>query len=237
LKKGDDLTEHLSKSILNAGSPDLLLADWRIHHIHISDTKKSPNQKFFDRSDKLAFALITPDAAYLINICDHSQRNVWTDVKLLEIVRNTWPDLLKPFTFKGKLEPAISINEKERQDLRKEGINVPTPIGDVFILSPGGGINAAGFPTAHQTKAIPILNTINLITEFLTGYPEVWNQVESDLGISHDRQSILRLIWDNGSISFREQSSGKVLGFDMAIVQKAVAALMRQRIRLSSPLS
>jgi hypothetical protein len=97
LKKGDDVTGHLSKRILNAGSPDLLLADWRIHHIHISDTKASPNQMFFDRSDKLAFALITPDAAYFVNICDHNQRNVWTDTRLLEIVRGAWPNLLRPF--------------------------------------------------------------------------------------------------------------------------------------------
>jgi hypothetical protein len=225
LKSGQDVTAHLSKGLLKAEAPDLLLADWRIHHIHISDTKKKPTDFFFDRADKLVFALITPEVAYLIRIFHHKQKNVWADKSLLETIRDNWPELLKPVSFRGKLVPAVSITEEDRVNLRKSGVYVPTELGDTLIFSLGGGVNSAGRPISHSTKANSITNTISIITEYLTGYPEILEELKSELGT---QELALELIWSGGRMSIQEQNTKKYLSFDMKIVNKAVAELIRR---------
>jgi hypothetical protein len=182
LKSGHDVRAHLSKGILKAQAPDFLLAEWLIHHIHISDTKKKPTQFSFDRADKLAFALITPQVACLVRIFHHKQKNVWANTNLLETIRDNWPELLKPVSFKGKLVPAVSITDEDRVNLRKSGIYVPTELGDTLIFSLGGGVSSNGRPISHNLKANTITNTITIITEYLTDYPEILEELKSELG-------------------------------------------------------
>src|ERR1700693_629668 len=128
LQRGDDVTGHLSKGILNADRPDRLMVDWRIHHIHISVIKKSPKDFFFKRADHLAFVIVNSASAYLLDIYPHSEENVWSKADLLEIVQEAWPDLLRPYRFIGKLEPDVAISPADREKLRKAGITVPTVI-------------------------------------------------------------------------------------------------------------
>jgi hypothetical protein len=133
------------------------------------------------------------------------------------------------FTFEGRLEPAVTITEEDRQNLRKSGISVPTQLGDVVILSPGRGINSAGFPSSHVGKADAVLNAIRLITQYLNGYPDVCRQLELELGVSPHDELVVQLIWHRGEMMIQEQFSGKYLDFDVDVVKTAVAALVRQR--------
>jgi hypothetical protein len=160
LRRGDDVTGHLSKAILDAGRPDLLMADWRIYHIHISNTKKSPKDFFFKRADHLAFVIINSANAYLLDICPHKEENIWSKPELLKIVKDSWPSLLQPYQFIGRLEPDAAISPAQRERLRKAGITVPTVIGDSVIFPRGGGINAAGFSISVKGKINITLNTL-----------------------------------------------------------------------------
>jgi hypothetical protein len=229
LENADDLTPHLSKGVLNSSAPDYLMADWRIHHIHISDTKKRPKQFFVDRSDLLAFVLIAPREAYFIRILPHDQKHLWADKALLQTVQVNWPQLLKPYARKGRLEPDVSITDEVRIKLRKNAINVPTQLGNTLIFNPGGGISSDGTPTAHVLKANAITNTLKMITEYLNGYPDVQTRIKVGLGIAPDKVLDLRLVWKRGQIFIQEQTTKKYLGFDMKVVRNAVAELIRQQ--------
>jgi hypothetical protein len=228
LENGDDLTPHLSKGVLDSSKPDFLMADWRIHHIHVSDTKKRPKQFFVDRSDLLAFVLIAPREAYFIRILPHKQKHLWADKSLLQTLQVNWPKLLKPYARQGRLEPNVSITDEDRIKLRKNAINVPTQLGDTLIFNPGGGISSDGTPTSHVLKANAITNTVKIITEYLNGYPDVQTRLKARLGIAPTNVQDLRLVWTRGRILIQEQNTKQYLGFDMKVVRNAVAELIRQ---------
>jgi hypothetical protein len=228
LRRGDDVNGHLSKGILNADKSDLLIADWRIHHIHISNTKKSPKDFFFKRADHLAFVIINSANAYLLDISPHKEENIWSKDDLQQIVKDTWPSLLAPYQFIGKLEPDVAISPAERDGLRKAGINVPVVIGDSFVIPPGGGITAAGFSALVGRTVDRTLNFLAKIQIYLESYPEVSEQLARDLGCGSNELS-LKLEWAKGDFCFQERKSGKYLTFNMAIVTKAAAAAMRRK--------
>jgi hypothetical protein len=227
LERGDDVTAHLSRDILNAAKPDLLMADWRIYHIHISETKKTPKDFFFKRADHLVFAIVTPTSVYLLNIYPHKEKDVWSKSELLKIIKETWPELLKPFHIVGRLEPNSAISEAERQKLRKAGINVPSALGDSIIFPLGGGVNAVGRPTSVSRRARGVYNNLSIIQMYLEEYPEVADGLAHDLGLRSDQLSI-KLEWKGGNVYLREETSGKYLAVDMEIAKEGAAAVLRK---------
>jgi hypothetical protein len=226
LERGQDVTGHLSKAILDAEKPDLLMADWHIHHIHVGDRKKSPNDLFFERADHLIFAIVNSTGAYLINIYPHEKEN-WSKSDLLKIVEQAWPDLLKPYQFVGKLEPNVAVSDEQRAELRKAGVYVPTAIGDSIIFSLGGGINAAGFSVSVTRKVNAALDTLRMIEAYLIGYPEIADQFAAELGLQAGQLSI-KLEWRTGGICLREERSGKYLILKMDLIKAGVRELIRK---------
>lgn len=103
IESGDDLTPHLSTAVseayLDGGSAremhrrrdgDLLLADWGIHHLHLSDELRLNG--FVRRTSDVLFAIFRPDDAYLVDIFAHPAEANWAARRILEIVVRTWPD-------------------------------------------------------------------------------------------------------------------------------------------------
>ncbi|HUB73083.1 MAG TPA: hypothetical protein VL979_03465 [Solirubrobacteraceae bacterium] len=132
IEAGADLTPHLSRGVVNAYEPggdkkktwrrsdrDLLIADWGVHHLHLSGAVEQDG--FVERADDLLFAMFTKTDSYLIGIYPHGS---WGLVELLEIVVRNWPDA-------GLMLPthAIGLTQKwtdaERLELRNGGIASP----------------------------------------------------------------------------------------------------------------
>jgi hypothetical protein len=230
LRNGDDVNGHLSKAILNADKPDLLMADWRIHHIHISNTKKCPTDFFFDRSDWLAFSIVNSVNVYFLDIYPHAEENVWPKDDLLKIVKESWPSLLAGREFEGRLEPEISISSAQRGDARRAGINVPAVIGGSIVFPLGGGITAAGTPISVRNQADRIWNYLGQVRIYLAGHTEFGQQLADELGCGLQDLS-LRLKWIDGQIHFREEKSGKYLVLDPDVVRIGGAKVLRENGR------
>ena len=64
---------------------DLLLNDWRIHHLHLSTNKKSNG---FVSGNELLLAIFTKSDAYLIDISTHGK---WADEHLIRVIVSNWP--------------------------------------------------------------------------------------------------------------------------------------------------
>ena len=62
---------------------DLLIADWGIHHLHLSPERDGR------RTGDLLFAVFRPDDAYLLQILPHGN---WAELSLLETIVRNWPD-------------------------------------------------------------------------------------------------------------------------------------------------
>jgi hypothetical protein len=102
ISAGGDLHPYLSRRVTFAYEPesaaptrkrqhrsdlDLLLADWKVHHLHLSTALDADG--FVQRTDDLLFAMFTPDDAYLIDIQPHGN---WTNPSLVETVVRDWPE-------------------------------------------------------------------------------------------------------------------------------------------------
>ena len=146
IENGEDLSGHLSKSSTDAEKMDGLLADWGIHHLHISDDKKNPGDAFYRRTGPVLFVLFREDDAYLIDIFPHGSKNpeAWTRIELLTLVKNTWPELIEPFRLQGFQGVTRQISDLDRKDLREGGVMVPIEIDGAVYMSPGGGVTTAG---------------------------------------------------------------------------------------------
>jgi hypothetical protein len=97
LENGQDVTPHLSRGIRYGYKPpsgsrsrqdlDLLLNDWGVHHLHLSDVIEGDG--FVGRTGPLLFAVFRPDDAYLIDIIDHGG---WTRDHVIETMVAEWPN-------------------------------------------------------------------------------------------------------------------------------------------------
>lgn len=158
-QKGDDVNPHLSKLIFKSDKPDLLLNDWRLHHIHLSNKKKNKSDFFFKRADFLLFALVGENNVYFIDIVGHKTTNVFSRKDLLRIINNNWPEILEPrvMSINGS---GSTYSDEDIDELRKAGINAVIEIDGKCILSPGGGTSSVGTNFHHTMQAKEILKRI-----------------------------------------------------------------------------
>jgi hypothetical protein len=165
IEHGDDLTRHLSTRVTTAYVPsvvaatqkmhqqrdrDLLIADWGIHHLHLSTQLRSDG--FVERSGDLLFAYFAEDDAYLINIYPHQQ---WTKKEMLEICIRNWPAAGIVTPLQGLVGLSQQFTESEHQELRNAGVAQLLEI-DGSVYAPAGQ-TTAGTPmvatlAANQTQ-------------------------------------------------------------------------------------
>ena len=102
MQAGEELKPHLSRAVDaaflstqdRASLPrsqcerdlDRMLADWGIHHLHLSNVVEPDG--FMKRGNELLFAVFTRDDAYLFGIYTHRD---WLDEDLVPIIVRNWP--------------------------------------------------------------------------------------------------------------------------------------------------
>lgn len=102
---GEDLTPHLTTRTRHAYMPgqrptepttrqdrDLLLADWGIHHLHLSTAPHARFSGFTARTDEVLFAAFRGKSAYLIGIHPHPEHHNWAARAILEVAARNWAD-------------------------------------------------------------------------------------------------------------------------------------------------
>lgn len=149
IEKGVNLDSYLSRSIMDCSKDDLMLYDWGIYHLHISDkldTRKSDG--FMERSDLLLYALFDDVKAYFIKTINHKgENNMWTKKECLDIINDNWPHLLEPYVIKGVAEEQQYISDDDRSALRKNHVNTFITLNNgVVIMPPNMGFASDGSP-------------------------------------------------------------------------------------------
>lgn len=146
---GEDLNPYQGKGLFSPDFTDYLLADWGIHHLHLSTEYNKNCEYYMARSDLLLFALFTEIEMYFIDIRPHGEKYVFAQKELLEILHAEAPDLIDSFSFKGAFDIYHIVDDPEMiENMRKAGINVIQKVGDTVYGPMGGGLTTAA--TASQ---------------------------------------------------------------------------------------
>lgn len=123
---------------------DLLWADWGIIHLHLKDKPIPSGQYFSERSEWLLFAFAGEGFIALIDIRHHDEENLFENHELIEIVAESWPELMKGED-KGVAVPAPedSLSSGERALCRKSGVQSLLTIGGKVCMGLGMGVTTA----------------------------------------------------------------------------------------------
>lgn len=173
IKVGEDLTPHLSRRVQNPfeniAAPalehrtdrDALLADWGVHHLHVSDRMKQGTAR---RGDSVLLAMFRDEDAYLIDIVGH--RHNWAAKDILRIVVRNWPRaglLLESRWAKG-VSPDRSDDERRR--LRNAGVAAGLIQIDGKVYNPAEiGQTTAGTPLKASRRADALLHAMRICRE------------------------------------------------------------------------
>lgn len=184
IESGEDLTPHLSRAIKTAHDSgadrrqgklagrkdrDLLIADWGIHHLHLSTTLEEDG--FVKRTSDLLFAAFTPEDAYLINVYPHGS---WALMDVLETLVRNWAE-------SGILTQAAWVNgltqrrtDEDRLRLRNSGVAQPVEI-DGKVYSPPGQ-TTAGTPIAATRRADALMWDLRHLRDSAEGIVALLNE-------------------------------------------------------------
>lgn len=185
IEAGESLKPHLSDRVDVAHLPgdrtreklhlredrDLMLADWGIHHLHLS-TRMRDDGEFVQRTKDLLFAIFTPSDAYLIGIYPHGS---WAAREVLGRVISNWPETELVPSSLSAVGLSQSYSDDEFAQLRNAGIAQPVEIdGKVYMPR---GQTTAGTP-------IDVTSRVNALIWTL----EDWRENEADLLTEAGRQ-------------------------------------------------
>lgn len=121
IEAGEDLEPHLSRRVSTGHDPnapslsaredrDLLLADWGVHHLHLTPA----------HGDELVFAVFRPNDAYLIGLYRHRD---WARRSILETMIRNWPGAGIVIKLQGVLGLTNDWGDRDRKQLREAGIS------------------------------------------------------------------------------------------------------------------
>lgn len=187
IEAGDDLTPNLSRTVEVAHDPvaarkskltgrkdrDLLIADWDIHHLHLS--MSVDRDGFVSRTGDLLFAAFDTDDAYLINIYPHG---AWGLKELLEIFVRNWPAAGLLTELRGVVALSQDYSDEERLELRNAGIAQPIEIDGRIYMPPGQ--TTAGTPIAASQGAHQVMWKLQELREADDHLVRLLNEADPD---------------------------------------------------------
>jgi hypothetical protein len=205
-RKGEDVGGHFSESSVNPKETDALLADWKIHHLHISNHKNKPTDRFYSRTGPVMFAYVSEDAAYFIDIYPHGKGfpETWTRQDLLSILDRNWPHILEPYRLKGISGVAFAPSDLELRKLRGANVNTIIQVGNSFIAPPGGGLAMDGTPSANVFR---MDRTFHLIKDFERFVNKNFDQLRAEISL---KSGVAENSMDFGLVLIRPSGFGVI---------------------------
>ena len=146
IEEGHDLRPHQNRSILSTASPDRLLNDWGIHHLHLGFGKPDADG-LAPRTKDILFVMFDDHEAFLLAVRSHGRGHgeLWAETEFLEIVRRNWPRYLNPLELRA--DPKGNPSPREILKARIAGLLVPVVLSDgVGYLPQKGGYSTNGIP-------------------------------------------------------------------------------------------
>jgi len=153
LEAGESINAFLSSSVQRIPRPrkgqvvprDQLLAEWGIHHLHLSN--QVDGDGFVKRSEDVLFAIFKDDAAYLIGIYGHPKTDNWARQEIFATLVRNWPDRGLVAELKSVIGLSQQYDDDDRAKLRKAGLSGPVEVdGKVYSPLASLGQTTAGTP-------------------------------------------------------------------------------------------
>lgn len=176
IEVGEDLKPHLSRAVDTAflstaahlaalpqhrreRDLDRMLADWGIHHLHLSNVVEADGFVERDNCDQLLFAGFGRDDAYMVGI--HTHRD-WLHEDLVPIIVRNWPGVgpFRPLNY--VLGPTHSLNEVERRRNRRDGVSGSMVEVDGIWYGTLGQ-TCAGMPSSHTQPVTALGEELRLL--------------------------------------------------------------------------
>jgi hypothetical protein len=156
IEAGDDLGPHLSKAAEANQGRDRMLADFGVHHLHLS-TSMAPGGRYVTRGNNILFASFKPDDAYLIGIYEHVDD--WARKDILATAARNWPDAGIVHELQYVIGLTREFNDADRLELQKAGISVGAieVDGKVFTTL---GQTLAGTPYSASQLMMTVMHTL-----------------------------------------------------------------------------
>jgi len=135
-----------SDSLQKRKDRDLLLAEWGVHHLHLSTEPHHRRTGFVQRTDDVLFVVFRESDAYLLGIYGHPEHDNWAAKEIFAAMVRNWPEagLVNESRFATGLSQEYL--DDDRLELRNFGVNTALMI-DGKVYSPGGlGMSLDGTP-------------------------------------------------------------------------------------------
>ncbi len=163
---GDDLAPHLSRGTRTAYQPtssrrrrradlDGLIAEWNIHHLHVTTTVEPDG--YVTRTDDLLFAHFAEVDAYFIGVFPHG---AWARSEIAEIVMRNWRDARIFVPLQGGLRLAQIISDGDRQALRDAGVTTLLEVDGQVCVPAGSGQSTARTPMWATEQANALMHAL-----------------------------------------------------------------------------
>lgn len=154
---GESLFKHLSTTIFQSDYSDGMQFDFGIAHLHLGVKQHPRFPQLVERTSDILYCIYTDEAFYFLTIDKH---NRWNDLKLLEMVQNEFPELLKMYEIKDSQLTQPEPTEQQRKLLRDKHINACIQLNGKVYMSPGGGVALNGFSTKSSFRFTRIMSLL-----------------------------------------------------------------------------
>lgn len=104
---------------------DRLLADWGIHHLHLSSTPHPLRTEFTGRTEHVLFVSFVGGDAFLIDLRSHESDGAnWSELAILQTIVRNWPDV----GILQSSDTALGLvggnwSDEDRRELRQAGVS------------------------------------------------------------------------------------------------------------------
>lgn len=163
VENGEDLTPHLSSLLDDVNFNDPLLNAWKIHHFHLGTKPHPTKSHLVERTGPILLAMVHGDEFHAIAILAHGRggnHDVFYDQDLIEILHESFPDMMARFKINGKAASPKPTNE-EVKVLRDAGITAFAQTNDGTLYMPNFGFTSVG-GTTKDTGATVVIDTMRV---------------------------------------------------------------------------
>ena len=210
VRRGEDVNAHQGRGLtahdISSGTrqnprTDLLLADFGIHHFHMTDKPVAPGA-YSSRSDWLLFAVVRADTLLCVDLKRHPKGVGWAQKDVLKTAVQNWPGAFAEREVKGVTGGEWSDADITR--MRTYGGNATHRVGTRVYGFLGGGLTSAGTPVRVHWMADRIQLEIEGLARQFTDQNNAAVQFCRDRGVQEPK---FRLVLTSDGIAVREEAT------------------------------
>ena len=191
-ESGETVIPYLTKWVNKTETCDGLLWDYAMHHLHLS--RNDGKNDFVERADWLLFAIVADQDAFFVDVRPHedSEHLQWVRQDLLDIVHSNWPELTEGRVLHGIT--GARVTDTEKQELRRENVNLAHEVGGRAIAPLGLGTASDGHSKSRRFLADKLLHELEQQQRLFYEQTDELRAAFVEIGMAEDAQMEFKLV-------------------------------------------